>query len=141
MMDAIDAANVERSSNLPDDVDDILHHIAALNYGRGRAADLPLSLRLLRELHEQLMTSARSTHNPYPGEFRSSQNWISGTRPDNARFVPPPVPGMNQALGDLEDFIYADDDYLPLVKAALLHARSKLFSPSLTVTAAWAGCS
>lgn len=129
MMDAIEAANVERGSDLPNDVDDILHYIDALNYGLRRADDFPFNLRLIRELHEKLMTGARSTHNPYPGEFRRSQNWINGTRPDNARFVPPPVVEMNQALGQFERFIHAEDDYLPLVKAALLHAQFETIHP------------
>ena len=129
MMDAIEAANIERSSELPDDVDDILHYIEALNYGLKRVEDFPFNLRLVRELHEKLMTGARSTHNPYPGEFRRSQNWIGGTRPDNARFVPPPVYEMNQAVGQLELFINAEDDYLPLVKAALLHSQFETIHP------------
>ncbi len=129
MMDAIEAANVERGSDLPPDVDDILHYIDALNYGLKRAQDFPFNLRLIRELHEKLMVGARSTHNPFPGEFRRSQNWIGGTRPGNARFVPPPVHEMNESLDHLEKFIHAEDDYLPLVKAALLHAQFETIHP------------
>jgi Fic family protein len=129
MMDAVEAANVERGSNLPADVDDILHYIEALNYGLKRAQDFPFNMRLIKELHQKLMTGARSTHNPFPGEFRSSQNWIGGTRPGNASFVPPPVYEMNQALGDLELFIHAEDNYLPLVKAALIHAQFETIHP------------
>ncbi len=129
MMDAIEAANVERSSNLPADVDDILHYIDALNYGLKRSEDFPFTLRFIRELHEKLMTGARTTHNPFPGEFRRSQNWIGGTRPSNARFVPPPVHEMNIALDQFENFIHAEDDYLPLVKAALLHSQFETIHP------------
>ena len=129
MMDAIEAANVERGSDLPADVDDILHYIDALNYGMKRAQDFPFTLRFIRELHEKLMTDARTTHNPFPGEFRTSQNWISGTRPDNARFVPPPVHEMNIALDQFEKFIHAEDDYLPLIKAALLHSQFETIHP------------
>ncbi len=129
MMDAIEAANVERSSDLPADVDDILHYIDALNYGMKRAQDFPFTLRFIRELHEKLMTDARTTHNPFPGEFRTSQNWINGTRPDNARFVPPPVHEMNIALDQYEKFIHAQDDYLPLIKAALLHSQFETIHP------------
>lgn len=129
MMDAIEAANLERSSNLPADVDDILHYIEALNYGMERAKDFPFTLRFIRELHEKLMTGARTTHNPFPGAFRHSQNWIGGTRPDNARFVPPPVTEMNTALHQYEKFIHAEDDYLPLIKAALLHAQFETIHP------------
>ena len=129
--DAIEALNIERRNNLPQDVDDILHYIEALNYGLERAKDFPFSLRFIRELHEKLMTGARNTHNPFPGEFRRTQNWIGGTRPDNARFVPPPIREMNQALNDLEKFIHADDEYLPLIKAGLLHAQFETIHPFL----------
>lgn len=129
--DAIEALNIERRNDLPQDVDDILHYIEALNYGLERAKDFPFSLRFIRELHEKLMTGARNTHNPFPGEFRRTQNWIGGTRPDNARFVPPPVREMNQALNDLEKFIHADDEYLPLIKAGLLHAQFETIHPFL----------
>ena len=129
--DAIEALNIERRNNLPQDVDDILHYIEALNYGLERAKDFPFSLRFIRELHEKLMTGARNTHNPFPGEFRRTRNWIGGTRPDNARFVPPPVREMNQALNDLEKFIHADDEYLPLIKAGLLHAQFETIHPFL----------
>jgi len=129
MMDAIEAKNVERSADLPADVDDILHYIDALNYGLERSKELPFTLRFIRELHQKLMIGARRSHNPYPGEFRRSQNWIGGTRPDNARFVPPPVHEMNKALDDFEKFIHADDDYLPLIKAGLLHAQFETIHP------------
>lgn len=83
----------------------------------------------VRELHERLMLGARSTQLSYPGEFRTSQNWISGTSPENAKFVPPPIPEMKEALSDLEKFINADDSYLPLVKAALIHAQFETIHP------------
>jgi len=76
-----------------------------------------------------LMVGARSTHLAYAGQFRVTQNWIGGTRPDNARFVPPPVDEMNDALADLEVFIHADDEYLPLIKAGLLHAQFEAIHP------------
>jgi len=129
--DAIEALNIERRNNLSQDVDDILYYIDALNYGLERAKKFPFSLRFIRELHEKLMIGARNTHNPFPGEFRRTQNWIGGTRPDNARFVPPPIHEMNQALNDLEKFIHADDDYLPLIKAGLLHAQFETIHPFL----------
>lgn len=129
MMDSIERENVEPSTNLPADVDDILHYINALNYGLDRAKDFPFTLRFIRELHEKLMTDARSTHLAYPGEFRTKQNWISGTRPDNAKYVPPPVHEMNISLDHLEKFIHAEDDYLPLIKAGLLHAQFETIHP------------
>jgi len=129
MMDAIERENVEPSINLPADVDDILHYIDALNYGLKRAETFPITLRFVRELHEKLMTNARVTHPAYPGEFRTKQNWISGTRPDNAKYVPPPVHEMKTALDQFEKFIHAEDDFLPLIKAGFLHAQFETIHP------------
>jgi Fic family protein len=129
MIDVIEKQNIEPRSNLPADVDDIIHYIDALEYGMKRAKEFPLSLRFICELHEKLMLSARSTQFSFPGEFRTTQNWIGGTRPDNARFVPPPVSDMKAALSDLECFIHADDEYLPLIKAGLIHAQFETIHP------------
>lgn len=129
MMDAIEAESKERAQDLPADVDDILHYVRALNFGLKRIVEFPLSLRLIKELHGVLMTDARTTHNAFPGEFRVSQNWIGGTAPSNARFVPPPVHEMNRALTDLEKFMRDDDFYMPLVKAGLLHAQFETIHP------------
>jgi len=132
MIDAIEA-EAQVTTNIPKDVDDILHYIKALNYGMKRvvADDFPISLRFIRELHAQLMDGARATHFSDPGEFRTTQNWIGGTRPDNARFVPPPVSEMNRALADLEKFMHAADGPLTLIKAALLHAQFETIHPFL----------
>ncbi|MCL2882663.1 MAG: Fic family protein [Coriobacteriia bacterium] len=129
MADVIEKQNAEPRSGIPADVDDIIHYINALNYGLLRAESFPFTLRFIRELHEKLMLGAQSTQFAYPGEFRKAQNWIGGTRPDNARFVPPPVDEMNEALGDLENFIHVDDEYLPLIKAGLLHAQFETIHP------------
>lgn len=129
MEESIEYENIEKARVLPDDVDDILHYIKALNFGIEQSKTMPFSLRFIRELHSKLMSDARFTQNPYPGEFRRSQNWIGGTKPDNARFVPPPVHEMKRALGDLENFIHADDDFLPLIKAGLIHAQFETIHP------------
>ena len=129
LSDAIEATNVEPGTDRSDDVDDILHYIDALDYGLKRAQDFPFSLRFICELHQKLMTDARATHNAYPGEFRRTQNWIGGTMPSNARFVPPPVSDMKRSLDDFEKFIHADDNYLPLVKAGMLHAQFETIHP------------
>lgn len=132
MIDAIEAEAKVRT-NIPADVDDILHYIQALNYGMKRMMkdDFPLSLRFIRELHAELMDQARATHFSDPGEFRKTQNWIGGTRPGNAVFVPPPVPEMHQALSDLERFLHAQDSTLTLIKAALIHAQFETIHPFL----------
>lgn len=130
MMDAIEK-EAQSSTNLPQDVDDIVHYIQALEHGMKRVKEdnFPLSLRFIKELHQVLMENARSSHFSYPGEFRTTQNWIGGTRPDNARFVPPPVEVMHKALGELENFIHADDATLTLIKAALLHSQFETIHP------------
>ena len=132
MIDAIEA-EVNVKANVPKDVDDILHYIKALNYGikRVTADNFPMTLRFIRELHQQLMRWARITHFSDPGEFRRSQNWIGGTRPDNARFVPPPVDDMNRALNDLEKFMHDDDTTHTVIKAGLLHAQFETIHPFL----------
>ena len=130
MIDAIEAES-ETSENFPKDVDDILHYIKALNYGIKRLNTLPMSLRLITEVHKELMKDARSTQFSDPGNFRASQNWIGGTMPDNAQFVPPPPYEMNQALDDLEKFLHQQDDVLPIIKAGILHAQFETIHPFL----------
>lgn len=132
MIDAIEA-EAKVNANTPEDVDDILHYINALNYGikRVKTDDFPISLRFVKELHHKLMDQARATHFSNPGEFRTSQNWIGGTRPDNARFVPPPVEEMKKALGDLEKYIHTEDTTLAIIKAAVLHAQFETIHPFL----------
>jgi Fic family protein len=91
-------AEIERAPELPPDVDDILHYIEAMNTGLNELKNIPLSLRLIKKIHKVLLTEARSTFFPYPGEFRKTQNWIMGTNPDNARFVPPPPDYVTLAM-------------------------------------------
>lgn len=132
MIDAIEAeAGID--GNIPKDVDDIFHYIQALNYGmkRVKEGNFPMSLRFLRELHRELMESARATHFADPGEFRKSQNWIGGTRPDNASFVPPPVLEMRRALNELEKYMHADDMTPTVIKAGILHAQFETIHPFL----------
>ena len=130
MVDAIEAI-VKTSSRIPADVDDILHYIKALNYGMKRVMEdnFPMSLRFIRELHKELMDNARGNQFPYPGEFRTSQNWIGGTRPDNASFVPPPVDEMQKALGELELFMHTDDSTPTVIKAGLIHSHFETIHP------------
>lgn len=132
MVDAIEA-EAKIAENVPEDVDDILHYIKALNYGikKMKADDFPLVSRFIKELHRELLSKARSTHFSDPGEFRKSQNWIGGTRPDNARFVPPPVEDMQKAISDLEKFINTDDTIPVTIKAGLIHAQFETIHPFL----------
>jgi len=124
-------AEVERTSDLPKDVDDILHYIKAMNEGLKRLDKLPLSLRLIKEVHAILLTKARSSTNPHPGEFRKSQNWIMGTNPADARFVPPPPEYVMEAMGDLEKFFYSHEELPILIKAGLIHSQFETIHPFL----------
>jgi Fic family protein len=132
MAEAIEAEVITRDKT-PPDVDDILHYIKALKYGMKRVSvdNFPLTLRFFRELHKELMDRARATQFSDPGEFRVTQNWLDGTRPDNARFVPPPVDAMKSALAQLEAFIHADDDIPPIIKAGLIHSQFEILHPFL----------
>lgn len=130
MIDAIEAES-QTSEKFPKDVDDILHYIRALNYGIKRLNTLPVSLRLIKEIHKELMKDARITQFSDPGNFRISQNWIGGTKPDNAQFVPPPPHEINQALNDLEKFLHSKDTILPIIKAGIIHAQFETIHPFL----------
>jgi Fic family protein len=130
MMDVIEAESAT-SDKLPADVDDIIHYIKALNYGLERLKNFPLSLRVIKEIHQELMQDARQTHFSDPGNFRSSQNWIGGTSPSNALFVPPPAFELNRVLGDLENFFHAQDNILSIIKAGLIHSQFETIHPFL----------
>lgn len=128
----VDAIELESGIDSKEtDADDILYYIKALEYGTKRLNDFPLSLRLIREIHKELMTGARSTHFSDPGEFRKSQNWIGGTRPDNAHFVPSPVDEMKCALDDLEKFLYEEKKILPLIHIGITHGQFETIHPFL----------
>jgi len=115
-----------------DDVQEVSNYVAAMTYGLERLRDgFPLSLRLIREIHGVLLESGRGSTRQ-PGEFRRSQNWIGGTRPGNALYVPPPPNQVMEAMGDLENFVHAGTPDLPLlVKAALVHLQFESIHPFL----------
>lgn len=113
----------------PDDVNEVSNYVAAMNYGLERLQELPLSLRLIKEIHARLMSGIRGGHKS-PGEYRTTQNWIGGTRPGNAAFVPPPANEVLPCLGDLEKFLH-DDTVPPLIKAGLAHAQFETIHPFL----------
>ncbi len=129
MVDAIEmAAGVPTKQT---DANDILYYIKALNYGTDRLKKFPLSLRLTREIHSQLVKGARTSHFADPGQFRRTQNWIGGTSPTNALYVPPTVDDMNQALDDFEKFLHAKLQTPPLLHIALTHAQFETIHPFL----------
>src|ERR1700735_3626153 len=97
-----------------DDIREVSNYVDAMMYGLERMKDLPISLRLIREMHERLMRDGRGgTKNP--GAVRTSQNWIGGTRPGNAIYVPPPVTELTSCLDAFEKFIHTDTLSLPLL--------------------------
>ena len=113
------------------DVGDIVNYVSAMNYGLDRLAELPLSLRLIREIHAELLRDGRGAH-ATPGEFRTTQNWIGapGAPLRRASFVPPPVPEMKDALANLETYLHRSDEPV-LVKAATAHAQFETIHPFL----------
>jgi Fic family protein len=115
-----------------DDVTEVSNYVAALEHGLLRVrGDFPLSSRLLREIHAVLLSRGRGS-GKQPGEFRTSQNWIGGSRPGNARFVPPPHTAIADAMTDLERFLHADDDGLPLLaRAGIAHVQFETIHPFL----------
>lgn len=115
----------------PDDLQEVQNYIVALDFGLKRLNDLPLSLRLIKEIHEQLMQGVRGSH-ATPGEFRKTQNWIGppGCTLSTAKFVPPPIDHLMKCLGELEKFLH--NRQLPaLVHIALCHYQFETIHPFL----------
>src|ERR1700730_17646027 len=116
------------------DVEEVCNYLEALAYARGQLSDprgLPLSIRLLNETHQRLMRGSRGA-DKLPGEVRRSQNWIGGTRPGNAVYVPPPPHALAEVLSAFEKYMHADDTTLPpLVRAGLLHVQFETIHPYL----------
>ena len=115
-----------------DDVQDVANYVAAMEHGLARMREgFPISLRLIREIHEKLLSKGRGSKRQ-PGEFRRSQNWIGGSRPGNAVFVPPPPGQVPDLMSDLEKFIHADTPEIPaLIKAGLVHVQFETIHPFL----------
>ncbi len=114
-----------------DDVREVSNYVAAMKHGLQSLERLPLSLRLLREIHGVLMRKGRGSEKE-PGELRRSQNWVGGTRPGNAVYVPPPPDHILECLGALEKFLHNDPVKTPLlIKAALAHVQFETIHPFL----------
>ena len=131
----MDLLEVEASGEAPVDADleEVCGYVDALNFAwdhLGRADGLPLSMRLLSETHARLLRGARGARKQ-PGEVRRSQNWIGGTRPGNAAFVPPPPHRLGELLSELERAIQDDSDLPPLVRVGLLHVQFETLHPYL----------
>lgn len=131
LFDLLMFENVEAPGVPLDDVTEVSCYVSALNYGIERLRTFPLSLRLIREVHSKLMDNARGGHKQ-PGEFRTSQNWIGGSRPGNARFAPPSPELLMECLDKFEKFLHDDTIKLPiLIKAALAHVQFETIHPFL----------
>ncbi len=115
------------------DVAEVSNYLKAINHGVHRLSNgFPLSLRLVREMHEKLLVSGRGSSGATPGAFRRSQNWVGGTRPGNAAFVPPPASALMEAMGTLEKYWHDDPiSSPPLIKAALSHVQFETIHPFL----------
>ena len=131
----IDLLTFEAAHEAPPnaDLEEVCNYLDALSYARAELANtdgLPLSMRLLNETHRRLMLGARGA-SKQPGEVRRSQNWIGGSRPGNAAYVPPPVGSLPGLLGDLEKYLHSDDDLPQLVRIGLVHVQFESIHPYL----------
>jgi len=129
MIDLLEASEVETTIT---PVSEVVNYVSAMNYGLERMNDIPLSLRLIREIHAYLLQKGRGSASN-PGEFRTTQNWIgpAGCNLNTATFVPPAVPDMLEALGELEKFFYDESDIPALIKIGLIHAQFETIHPFL----------
>ena len=120
------------SAGMPGDVAEAVNYIAAMNYGLQLVKELPLSLRLIRQIHARLLQGVRGAEKE-PGEFRRSQNWVGpmGTSLTEAMYVPPAVDDMNRAMGDLEGFLHDKRPLPPLIKCGLVHSQFETIHPFL----------
>lgn len=126
-------ARGDRASASDDDVREVCNYVDALTWARGQLRDpsgLPLSMRLLNGCHERLMQGVRS-EDRLPGQVRRSQNWIGGTRPGNALFVPPPPHALPDALSAFEKYMHSGNELPALVRAGLLHVQFETIHPYL----------
>jgi Fic family protein len=116
----------------PFDVEEVINYVGAMNHGLTRLATLPVSLRLIREVHARLLAGVRGSQSN-PGEFRRVQNHIGppGCSLEQARFVPPPPNQLHECLADLERFIHAEDEIPVLIRVGLIHAQFETIHPFL----------
>lgn len=122
-----------KEAQRPHDVEEVCNYVDAINYARAQIADpkgLPISTRLLCESHRRLMKGVRGADKA-PGEVRRTQNWIGGTRPGNAKFVPPPPEDVPDAMTQMERWLHSDDPLPPLIKTGLAHVQFETIHPFL----------
>ena len=119
-----------KDAEIHNDVDEIVNYIGAMNYGLKRLRDIPISLRLTREIHEMLLHGVRGRHKS-PGEFRRSQNWVGGPTIQTASFIPPPPQEVMPLLDNMEKFLHDKSPIQILVKTALIHSQFENIHPFL----------
>ncbi|MFA4987280.1 MAG: Fic family protein [Candidatus Brocadiia bacterium] len=132
LQDVLTAEAKVLSPNRPKDVEEVVNYIGAMNYGLQRLSELPVSVRLIKEIHARLLKGVRGSRLA-PGELRTSQNWIGpgGCLLNEATFVPPPPYEVPKAMSDLEAFLHADAPVPLLVKVGLAHAQFETIHPFL----------
>ena len=132
LMDVLEFEAQQEQAEQRVDVTEIVNYVDAMNYGLGRLAQLPVSRRLMCEVHKILMHDVRGGEpNRTPGRFRESQNWIGGGSPATARFVPPPAAEVGPAFAALEEFLHNSEPMPPLIKVGLAHAQFETIHPFL----------
>lgn len=132
LMDVLEFEAKALEPDRPQDADEVINYVNAMNYGLNRLKKLPVSSRLFREIHGKLMTGVRGSRKT-PGEFRRSQNWVGppGSSIATATFVPPPVPEMHEALSQLEKFIHDPAPMPVLLKVGMVHSQFETIHPFL----------
>ena len=133
LVDLLEVETARERARVPEDSEEVANYVRAMNFGLDRLNELPVSLRLIREIHEVLLKGVVRGSERNPGEFRTSQNWIGapGSTLAAASFVPPPPDEMWRALGDLESFLHSDDALPILLRVAMAHAQFETIHPFL----------
>ncbi len=132
LVDVLNTPSSETNDRAYNEVIEVVNYVNAMNWGLKELHTLPLSLRLIRNIHKILLEDVRGS-NKNPGEFRKTQNWIGpqGCTLETATFIPPTVVEMEKAMSDLENYMYEDDDIPALIKIALIHAQFESIHPFL----------
>ena len=132
LVDVLNNPSHESDDRTYNEVSEVVNYVNAMNWGLENLSRLPLSLRLIRNIHKILLEDVRGS-NKNPGEFRKSQNWIGpqGCTLETATFIPPTVEDMEKSMAELEDYMYEDDDVPALIKIALIHAQFESIHPFL----------
>ncbi len=132
LVDVLKYESESKPRTLPDDVGEVVNHVRAMNHGLDRLNTLPVSLRLIREIHNELLRDVRDSEKD-PGHFRRSQNWVGpqGCSLKDATYIPPPVHEMKVAMGDLENYLHSSSSVPVLVNCGLVHCQFETIHPFL----------